>query len=89
MSEVKTCFGCGAPIRRGYPMITRTGRNVILCERCKRMTMEEMLIDALRKAPNKDIQALLIQTHIQEYGLLSDANGEIVRQILMKGADDE
>lgn len=51
--------------------------------------MEEMLIDALREAPNKDIQALLLQTYIQEYGPLSDANGEIVRQILTKGADDE
>ena len=50
--------------------------------------MEEMLIDALRKAPNKDIQALLLQTYIQEYGALSDTNGEIVRRILMKGADD-
>lgn len=48
--------------------------------------MEEMLIEALRKAPNKDIQALLIQTYIQEYGPLSDATGEIVKQILMKGA---
>ena len=55
----------------------------------KEQTMEEMQIDALRKAPNKDIQALLLQTYIQEYGALSDANGEIVRQILMKGADDE
>ena len=44
--------------------------------------MEEMLIDALRKAPNEEIQALLLQTYIQEYGPLSDANGEIVRQIL-------
>ena len=52
--------------------------------------MEEMLIDALRKAPNKDIQALLLQTYIQEYGALSDANGEIVRQILMgQGGDTE
>ena len=51
--------------------------------------MEELLINALRKAPNKDIQALLLQTYIQEYGALSDANGEIVKQILMKGANDE
>ena len=51
--------------------------------------MEELLIDVLRKAPNKDIQALLLQTYIQEYGALSDTNGEIVRQILMKGADNE
>lgn len=51
--------------------------------------MEEMLIDVLTKAPNKNIQALLIETYIQEYGALSDANGEIVRQILMKGANDE
>lgn len=51
--------------------------------------MEEMLIDVLSKAPNKDIQALLLQTYIQEYGALSDANGEIVKQILMKGANNE
>ena len=51
--------------------------------------MEEMLIDALRKAPNKDIQALLLQTYIQEYGPLSDATGEVVRQILREGTDDE
>ncbi len=51
--------------------------------------MEQTLIDALRKAPNRDIRALLLQTYIQEYGPISDANGEIVRQILMKGADDE
>ena len=51
--------------------------------------MEEMLIDALRKAPNKDVQALLLQTYIQEYGPLSDANGEIIRDILMKGADND
>lgn len=49
--------------------------------------MEEMLIDALRKAPNKDIQALLLQTYIQEYGPLSDANGEVVRQILREGVN--
>ena len=51
--------------------------------------MEEMLINALRKVPNKDVQVMLLQTYIQEYGPISDANGEIVRQILMKGADDE
>ena len=51
--------------------------------------MEEMLIDVLRKAPNRDIQALLLQTYIQEYGALSDANGEIVKQILMEGANNE
>lgn len=51
--------------------------------------MEELLIDVLRKAPNKDIQALLLQTYIQEYGALSDANREIVRQILMEGVNHE
>lgn len=45
--------------------------------------MEQMLIDALRMAPNKDIQAILLETYIQEYGAISDENGEIVRQILM------
>lgn len=54
-----------------------------------RIDMEEMLIDALRKISNKDIQASLLQTYIQEYGPLSDANGEIVRQILMKGVDND
>lgn len=46
--------------------------------------MEQMLIDALKIAPNKDIQAILLETYIQEYGAVSDENGEIVRQILME-----
>lgn len=46
--------------------------------------MEQMLIDALRIAPNKDIQALLLETYIQEYGAISDENGEIIRQILVE-----
>jgi hypothetical protein len=48
------------------------------------MMVEQMLIDALRMAPNKDIQAILLETYIQEYGAISDENGEIVRQILME-----
>ena len=44
--------------------------------------MEQMLIDALRMAPNKNIQALLLETYIQEYGAISDENGEIIRRIL-------
>lgn len=52
--------------------------------------MEQMLIDALRMASNKDIQAILLETYIQEYGAISDENGEIVRQILMgQGGDKE
>lgn len=51
--------------------------------------MEQMLIDALRMAPNKDLQAILIETYIQEYGAISDENGEIVRQILMERSDNE
>ena len=50
--------------------------------RLKRQTMEEMLIDILKKASNADIQALLLETYIQEYGAISDENGEIIRQIL-------
>lgn len=46
--------------------------------------MEQMLIDALRMAPNKDIQAILLETYIQEYGAISDENGKIVKQILME-----
>lgn len=49
--------------------------------------MEEILIDALRKAPNENIQALLLQTYIQEYGPVSDANGEIIKQILKEGVN--
>ena len=49
--------------------------------------MEQMLIDALRMAPNKDIQALLLETYIQEYGAISDENGEIVRQILTERSE--
>lgn len=44
--------------------------------------MEEMLINVLRQAPNKDIQALLLETYIQEYGPISDINGEIIKHIL-------
>lgn len=31
------CYVCGEPIRRGYPMVTSKGENVIICERCKRL----------------------------------------------------
>lgn len=31
------CCACGEPIRRGYPMVTKKGENVIICERCKRL----------------------------------------------------
>lgn len=51
--------------------------------------MEQILIDALRMSPNKDIQAILLETYIQEYGAISDENGEIVRRILMEGVSDE
>ena len=44
--------------------------------------MEQVLIDALRQAPNRDIQALLLETYIQEYGPISDTNGEIIKHIL-------
>lgn len=37
MSNIEICFGCGAPIRRGYPMVTQSGKEVIICERCKRL----------------------------------------------------
>lgn len=50
-------------------------------ERSERV-MEQMLIDALRMAQNKNIQALLLETYIQEYGAISDENVEIIRQIL-------
>ena len=46
--------------------------------------MEQMLIDALRMAPNKDVQAILLETYTQEYGPISDKNVEIIRQILME-----
>ena len=46
--------------------------------------MEQMLIYALKMAPDKDIQAILLETYIQEYRALTDENGEIVRQILME-----
>ena len=50
--------------------------------------MEQMLIDALRVAPNKDIQAILLETYIQEYGAISEENGEIVRQILIERSEE-
>lgn len=37
MRDYETCFGCGTPIRRGFPMVTDKGSDVILCERCKRL----------------------------------------------------
>ena len=45
---------------------------------------EQILIDALRVAPDKDTQAVFLETYIQEYGAISDENGEIIRQILME-----
>ena len=51
--------------------------------------MEQMLIDVLKMAPNKDIQAILLETYIQEYGAISDENGEIIKQILMKRSEIE
>lgn len=44
--------------------------------------MEQILIDALKQAPNRDIQALLLETYIQEYGPISGTNGEIIKHIL-------
>ncbi len=44
--------------------------------------MEKMLINALRSSPNRNVQALLLEVYIQEYGAISDENGEIIRQIL-------
>lgn len=37
MSNIETCFGCGAPIRRGFPMVTEKGENVVICERCRKL----------------------------------------------------
>lgn len=51
--------------------------------------MEQMLIDVLRMVPNKDIQAILLEAYTQEYGAISDENGEIVRQILMEKNENE
>ena len=31
------CYACGELIRRGYPMVTEKGEDVIICERCKRL----------------------------------------------------
>ena len=28
---------CGELIRRGYPMVTKAGEEVVICERCKRL----------------------------------------------------
>ncbi len=51
--------------------------------------VEQILINALRMAPSKDIQAILLETYIQEYGTISDENGEIVKQILMERSETE
>ena len=34
---MRKCYACGEMIRRGYPMVTNEGENVIICERCKRL----------------------------------------------------
>ena len=52
--------------------------------------MEQVLIDTLRiMTPKKDIQAILLEIYIQEYGAISDENGEIVRQILIERSEVE
>lgn len=62
--------------------------NIVMCGLVGERIEEEILIDALRKIHNKDIQALLLHTYILVHGALSDANGEIVRQILMEGTEE-
>ena len=37
------CYGCGEPIRRGFPMITQDGEEVIICERCMRLWKKQRL----------------------------------------------
>lgn len=37
MNELKKCYGCGYPVRRGFRMITEKDEEVIICERCKRL----------------------------------------------------
>ena len=55
-----------------------------------RSDMEQVLIDTLRiMTPKKDIQAILLEIYIQEYGAISDENGEIVRQILIERSEVE
>lgn len=49
--------------------------------------LEQTLIDDLKIAPDKEIQAILLQTYIQLFGPLSDKNGEIARQILMERSE--
>lgn len=35
------CYACGAPIIRGYQMVTKKGEKVIICERCNRLRLWE------------------------------------------------
>lgn len=50
--------------------------------------MEQMLIDALRFAPDKGMQVMLLKMYAQKYGMISDENREIVRQIMMERSGD-
>ena len=59
-------------------------RGTMRRKRKERKQLEQILIDALRIAPDKETQAILLETYIQEFGPVSDKNGEIVRQILME-----
>ena len=44
---------------------------------------EEVLIEML-KFPNMNmnVKAILLQTHISEYGPISDENGDIIRELV-------
>lgn len=44
---------------------------------------EETLIEML-KWPNlnKNVKAIILQTHISEYGPISDKNGDIIRELV-------
>ena len=37
MKDYEVCFGCGAPIRRGFRMVTAKGNDVIICGNCMRL----------------------------------------------------
>lgn len=46
------------------------------------MDSEQKLIEFLKRMPDKESKASLLQAYIQDEGPISDKNGEVVRRLL-------
>nr|AHF24047.1 predicted protein [uncultured bacterium Contig643] len=51
-----------------------------------RENTERQLSDILKHVPSNNIRALVLESYVQQYGPVSDENGEIIRQILEENA---